>query len=185
MRFDSKISALEEREDLATLTMDELHGTLTTYYMRTENHNIVMEEVTFKSSKKTKKKSNQKEKSDSSNNNILEDDEEVANFVKRLKRGTEKYRGKIQLICFNYDSIGHFYNKCPHKKKKRNEEYDSKRKNIYKGKITKNNFFKKSLCTKEDSSSSDEDEVNDTDIVTYPTSHRTGNATMNLLCYQL
>jgi hypothetical protein len=36
MRFDSNISALEERVDLATLTMDELHGTLTTNEMRKE-----------------------------------------------------------------------------------------------------------------------------------------------------
>jgi hypothetical protein len=35
MRFDPKISSLEEREDLATLSMDELHGILTTYEMRT------------------------------------------------------------------------------------------------------------------------------------------------------
>jgi hypothetical protein len=56
MRFDSNISTLEEREDLATLTMDELHGTLTTYEMRTEQDNLVTKEATFKASKKTKKK---------------------------------------------------------------------------------------------------------------------------------
>ena len=36
MRFDSKISALEEREDLGTLSMDELHGIFTVYKMRTK-----------------------------------------------------------------------------------------------------------------------------------------------------
>jgi hypothetical protein len=41
MRFDSKISALEEREDLATLTMDALHGTVTTYEMRIEKDNSI------------------------------------------------------------------------------------------------------------------------------------------------
>jgi hypothetical protein len=35
MIFDPKISTLEERIDLATLSMDELHGILTTYEMRT------------------------------------------------------------------------------------------------------------------------------------------------------
>jgi hypothetical protein len=34
MRFDPKISALEETQDLATLSMDELHGILTTCEMR-------------------------------------------------------------------------------------------------------------------------------------------------------
>ena len=36
MRFDSKISAIEEIIDLDTMIVDELHGSLTTYEMRTE-----------------------------------------------------------------------------------------------------------------------------------------------------
>ena len=36
-RFDPKISALEERTDIATLLMDELQCILTTYEMRTSN----------------------------------------------------------------------------------------------------------------------------------------------------
>jgi hypothetical protein len=32
-RFDPKISAIEEMKDLDILTMDELHGILTTYEM--------------------------------------------------------------------------------------------------------------------------------------------------------
>jgi hypothetical protein len=78
----------------------------------------------------------------------------VANFIKILNRGTNgRYRGKILLICFNCDSIGHFANKCPHKKKRNDEGY-SKCKNTYKGKKTTNKFFKKILCTKEEKSSS-------------------------------
>jgi HD superfamily phosphodiesterase len=42
----------------------------------------------------------------------------VANFVKRLNKGTNgRYRGKLPLICFNCDGIGHFAKKCPHKKR--------------------------------------------------------------------
>jgi hypothetical protein len=37
-------------------------------------------------------------------------------------------------------------------------------KKTYKGKRTKMNFFKKSFCTKEDNTSSDEDEVSESDI---------------------
>jgi hypothetical protein len=62
------------------------------------------------------------------------------------------------LFCFNCDGIGDFSNKCPHKKKKINQEDDSNKKQIYKGKKTKNNFFKKIFCTKEDSATLDEDE---------------------------
>jgi len=35
MRYGSNILALEERADLETLSMDELHGILTAYEMRT------------------------------------------------------------------------------------------------------------------------------------------------------
>ena len=61
MRFDSKVSALEERQDLDKLSMDELHGILTTYEMRIEQENPSKKEVAFKVSKKTKK-NNQKSK---------------------------------------------------------------------------------------------------------------------------
>jgi hypothetical protein len=85
----------------------------------------------------------------------------VANFVKRLNKGTNgRYRGKLPLICFNCDGIGHFANKCPHKKKRNDEDY-SKGKHTYKGKRTTKKVFKKILYTKEDISSSDEDEVSD------------------------
>jgi hypothetical protein len=85
----------------------------------------------------------------------------VANFVKSLNEGTDcRYRGKLPLICFNCDGIGHFANKCPYKKKRNDEGY-SKGKQTYKGKRTTKKVFKKILCTKEDISSSDEYEVND------------------------
>jgi hypothetical protein len=94
----------------------------------------------------------------------LEDDEEMANFVKRLNKGTnDRYKGKFPLICFNCDGIGHFANKCPQKKNKTNDEDYSNRKQTYKGKRTKKEDFKKSLSTKEDISSSDEDEVSESE----------------------
>jgi hypothetical protein len=36
MRFDPKVSTLEERTDLDSISMDELHGIFTSYEMRTE-----------------------------------------------------------------------------------------------------------------------------------------------------
>ena len=83
----------------------------------------------------------------------------MANFVERLNKGTnDRYRGKLHLICFNCDGIGHLANKCPHKKNRNDEGY-SKGRQTYKGKRTTNKVFKKRFCTKEDISSSDEDEV--------------------------
>ena len=71
------------------------------------------------------------------------------------------YRGKIPLICFNCDGIGHFAKKCH--KKNRNDEGYTNSKQTNKDKRTTNKIFKKSLCTKEDISSSDEDEVSDSE----------------------
>jgi hypothetical protein len=139
MRFDPKISSLEEREDLKSISMDELHGIFTTYEMRTEHENPDIKEATFKESKR----SNQKEKEYSNNSAILEDDEEATNFFRRLNKGTnDKYRGKLPLICFDCDGIGHFSNKSPHKKKRNDEGY-SNSKQIYKGKRTTKKVFKK------------------------------------------
>jgi hypothetical protein len=56
MIFDPKISALEERSDLKSISMDELHGIFTTYEMRTEWENPNIKEAAFKASKKSKKK---------------------------------------------------------------------------------------------------------------------------------
>jgi hypothetical protein len=81
-----------------------------------------------------------------------------------LKKGIgNKYKGKVLLIFFNRDGIDYFANKCPHKKKKRNEEDDSNTKNTYKGKRTKKKVLKKKICTKEDCSSSNEDEAGESE----------------------
>jgi hypothetical protein len=160
MRFNPKISALEERSNMNSISMDELHGIFTAYEMRTEQENPDVKEAAFKASKRSKQKKKEQEEY-SSSNDVSEDDEEVANFVKRLNKGTNgRYRGKLPLICFNCDGIGHFANKCPHKKKRNDEGY-SKGKHTYKGKRTIKKYFKKSLCIKEDISSSDEDEIGD------------------------
>jgi hypothetical protein len=162
MRFNPNISTLEERLDLNSISMDELHGIFTAYEMRTEQENPEVKEATFKAYKRSKKKKKEQEEY-SSSSDVSEDDEEVANFVKILNKGTNGgYRGKLPLICFNCDGIGHFSKKCPHKKK-RNDEVYSKGKHTYKGKRTTKKYFKKILCIKEDISSSDEDEINDSE----------------------
>jgi hypothetical protein len=60
MKFDPKISTLEEREDLNSISMDELHGIFTTYEMRTEQENPDIKEATFKASKRSNQKGKQK-----------------------------------------------------------------------------------------------------------------------------
>ena len=60
MRFDPKISALEERANLDSISMDELHGIFTTYEMRNEQENLDIKEEAFKASKSSKKKEKHK-----------------------------------------------------------------------------------------------------------------------------
>jgi hypothetical protein len=62
MRFDPKISTLDERTYMDSISMDELHGIFTAYEMRTEQKNPVTKETTFKTSKKSKKKGKKKGK---------------------------------------------------------------------------------------------------------------------------
>jgi hypothetical protein len=148
MIFDPKISSLEERTYLDSISMDELHGIFTAYEMTTEQENPTTKEETFKAYKNSKKKGNKKEKSDSNSSDISKDNEEVDNFVRRLKKGTnDKYRGKIPLICFMVLVI--LLTNVSIRKRKGNEEDNSNRKKMYKGKKTKNKFFKKRFCTKE------------------------------------
>ena len=54
MRFNPKISTLEERSDLNSISMDELHGIFIAYEMRTEQENPNLKEATFKASKRSK-----------------------------------------------------------------------------------------------------------------------------------
>jgi uncharacterized protein YxeA len=74
MRFDPKISTLDERTDLESISMDELHGIFTAYEMRIEQENPYIKEENFKASKRSKKKGKQKEHS--RNNDFSKYDEE-------------------------------------------------------------------------------------------------------------
>ena len=56
MRYGPKVSTLEERHDLKKVTMDELHGILTAYEMRTRQNGSSRKEATFKASLKNQSK---------------------------------------------------------------------------------------------------------------------------------
>ena len=56
MRFNPKISTLEEKSNLNSISMNKLHGIFTAYEMRTEHENPYVKEATFKESKISKKK---------------------------------------------------------------------------------------------------------------------------------
>ena len=62
-RFNPKIFALEERTDLDTMTVGQLHGTLVAYEMRIEDEDTSRKEAAFKvSSKQAGKNKSMKDK---------------------------------------------------------------------------------------------------------------------------
>jgi hypothetical protein len=165
--FDPNISTLEEREYMSAVSVDELHGIFAAYEMRTKQENPSKKEANFKASKKRKKKKNPESKSNCNYSNHSEEDEEISNFARKLKRGTNKYKGILPLKCFNCGKIGHFANKCPYAKKSdSNKEEDPKKENKYqKGnmKCDKRKVFKKNMYSREDSSTYDEYNESDND----------------------
>jgi hypothetical protein len=147
-KFNPKFSAIVELNDLKTLSIDKILGTLTSYEMRISKDKSITREASFKANKNT--------------DSELDDIE--AKFVRRLKKGSSKYQGKLPFKRFNYGKIGHFAPKCPHKKKdQKDQNFDDEKKYKFK-KYSK----KKSLCANNDDSSEDididsscEDKVNE------------------------
>ena len=83
--FNLKVFAIEETTDWETLTMNQLLGKLIAYEMRLPQINSNVREAAFKTEK------NKEEKKDICSCS----DEEEAKFVRKLDRGSGKYKGKL------------------------------------------------------------------------------------------
>ena len=84
-------------------------------------------------------------------------DEEYAYFMRKIKPGKGKFKGKLPLICFGCGEVWHFVAKCPNK-----SDGNSKGKKGFKkfNKQGKNKGSKRNFLSEEYSSSSDEESDN-------------------------
>eukprot|EP00253_Pinus_taeda_P001843 PITA_01843 len=82
-KFESKVSAIEEKQNPQTITMTQLHGILTAFEIRKGSPSY-MREAEFKASAKGKEELNE-------SGHILEEEDEV-NFVKKFQWGSERFR---------------------------------------------------------------------------------------------
>ena len=152
-KFESKVSALEEKKHFDKLTLDSLQGILTAYEMRTSKNNSTGKETTFNTEKKEKIEVSESELTDS----------KESHFVRRFKKGSGKYKGKLPFKCFNCGKIGHFATKCPYDDQICDNETTEKKpkKKAFKPKWNFNFKKKKILFSKDESDIESEESSTD------------------------
>lgn len=116
--------------------------------MRTLSVESSKKEITFTSRKKGKEATNCVDDEES--------DDVEANFVRKLKKGSGKYKRKLPLKCFDCRRIGHFATKCPYKKKEDNDVESVKDKGKKFNNTRRRNSQKKKIIYTIDSDVSDD-----------------------------
>ena len=145
MRFNAKISAIEEMANLKDLKRDQLHGTLVVYEMRVGREKYKPKEETFKVSKKAKEHKDHQVYSNSKS------DQEFSQLARKLKHGSRKYKGNFPFKCLYFGRVGNLSSTFPYKENSKREE-DLKFGNKSQTHLKKNPYKKKGLYSKEDSS---------------------------------
>ncbi|XP_057821524.2 uncharacterized protein LOC131034148 [Cryptomeria japonica] len=142
-KFETKISALEEKKNFSKMTVHQLQSTLTAYEMRIGNTPSTSKETAFKIEKQ--------EESESELSDVFE-----TLLVRKLRK---KFQGKFK--CFGCGKTGHFAAKCPYLDLSKDEDKSEKSfKKPWNPNKRLNNFKKKSLASKEET----EDESDESNV---------------------
>jgi len=147
-KFESKVSTIEENQDMQNIVMTHLHEILTAFEMR-KGGSSNMREATFKASTKGK------EKEEHNESGQLSEEEDEVNFIKKIQWDFGRFKGKLPFKCFACRRVSHYAARCPLKDKyEKGKEYaKGNRKQV---------VNRRSYYTHEDSdglSNSDEDET--------------------------
>ena len=86
-------------------------------------------------------------------------------LLKKLEKGTGKYKGKLPIKCFMCGRIGHFASKCTYPKQDDSDERETSK--FKKGKAGNNKSYEKNkiVYTMEDSEDVDTSEDEETKII--------------------
>ena len=133
------LDALEMRCDTnCKMTLDALVGRLIAFELHNyDNYVLVSKNIEYafeariSLKEKVKKSKANQLGSEEETKEIFDSDLEIveALLAKKYSKGRGKYKGKIPLICFSCEEIGHIATRCPNKESK-----DEKKSHKYKGK---------------------------------------------------
>ena len=102
-------------------------------------------------------------------------------LLKKLEKGTVKYKGNLPLKCFNYGRIGHISSKCTYPKQDDSDERETSK--FKRGKIgnKKKSYEKKKIIyTMEDSEDVDTHEDKETEILFMGVDSQASNSDSNV-----
>lgn len=104
--YTEKISSIEETYDPNKFTKEEIYGRLSAFEMKKFGKSKKKSESSFKASK---------EDPEDERSTEME-----ANFLRKLKKGTTKYKGMLRIKCFGCGNIGHIAARYSKKRSRQN-----------------------------------------------------------------
>lgn len=121
--YRPKLYSIEESHIMDTYTLDQIYRSISTFEIwEFEDHHNVKKKFVFKSTNKI-------DDVLETINDLYDEEEKI---VRRLKRGSIKYKGKLPLKFFNCRRIGHYATRCTFNEDNYNRPSDdNKRKGKY------------------------------------------------------